>query len=278
MATINGTNNNDALTGTAQDDVISGLNGIDTLRGGGGNDEIYGGSNSDYLYGEGGNDWLLPNTGAYHLLNGGAGIDSAGFSEEAGIVVDLGQVNVDGFSTLTYRSLPGVKADLTDIENIRGSVGVDNISGNQKANTFWGEQGNDTLLGQGGNDTLLGGAGTDTLRGGAGNDILNGYDFNQPGQVEYDVIVGGAGIDKFILGSQTSVFYLNTGYATITDFDRITENIQLKGSKDDYNLIEANGSTSIYYGLNTGPGGDLIAVLEGETNVNFNSPAFTFVG
>lgn len=47
MATIYGTDSDDALVGTAQADQIDGFDGNDTLTGGAGNDTIYGGSGDD---------------------------------------------------------------------------------------------------------------------------------------------------------------------------------------------------------------------------------------
>ena len=120
--------------------------------------------------------------------------------------------------------------------------------------------GDDYLNGGSGNDTLYGEVGNDTLIGGTGNDVLVGVDPNavNPGRGERDILTGGAGRDRFLLGSIGDVFYDdgvvslgNDGeidFATITDFTPGEDTIQLKGNED-YILQSVGiggGGTGIY--------------------------------
>ena len=88
--------------------------------------------------------------------------------------------------------------ELTDIKELRGTVGDDMITGSS---------GDDTLIGGAGNDTLIGGAGNDTLIGGAGNDDLT----------------GGEGADTFVFDAAFGA----TNQDTIGDFDSATDNIEV---------------------------------------------------
>lgn len=95
-----------------------------------------------------------------------------------------------------------------------------------------GTSGNDLLLGQGGDDVLVG---TDTK-----------------GEGEIDGLIGGAGQDEFVLGSESAVFYdddasLTMGvgdFALIIDFNVADDLIQLSGSADDYSLSSVPDSLS----------------------------------
>ena len=130
-------------------------------------------------------------------------------------------------------------ANGVEIENASGSSGNDELTGNQLANR---------LVGNGGDDLLTGGEASDTLVGGAGNDTLTGIDSSgfSFGSGEYDTLRGGAGADDFILGDRDGSYYEGRGYATITDFDPLENDIiQLFGSSDDYMFEQRNNGTFI---------------------------------
>lgn len=276
MADITGTNSSETINGTNDRDYIQGLDGIDTIYGKNGNDTIYGGLQTDYLYGQAGDDWLAPDGGFNNIVDGGEGIDTAAFQfEYLPVIVDLSQVNASGYSVATV--LGGGSSNLLNIENLYGGASQDFLTGDSGANTIWGNNGTDMITSGGGNDRLFGGAGTDFMNGGAGNDVLNGYNYFATNSVESDSLIGGAGADKFILGDPQKAYYVGDGHALIKDFNKSQDVIQLKGSRYDYNLIESQGSTTIYHGGNTGPGGDIVAVLEGATNISFTTSAFSFV-
>lgn len=146
---------------------------------------------------------------------------------------------------------------------------INGLEGNDVLN---GLSGDDLLRGGDGNDTVLGGSGSDTLIGGSGNDFLNGYGFTLG---EFDVLEGGSGVDVFALGDAKGPYYLDNGYATITDFNYLEgDKIQITGSASNYGIEFQNFSgglatdTLIYFG------NDLIGVVQDTTNV---VPTFDFI-
>ncbi|MCC5646450.1 hypothetical protein LC607_26750 [Nostoc sp. CHAB 5824] len=201
--------------------------------------------------------------------------------------------NIFGFSVellLVYSITDGRGYDGYDY--LSGDAGNDRLSGGNQDDTLYGGSGNDTLYGgnqddklYGGlgddvlygsprdssNDSLYGGAGDDILYGHAGNDRLDGYGTG----IEYDILTGGAGSDTFVLGGFWGVSYQGEGYATITDWNASADTIETLGNSSQYSLNYAKYSgdsaqdTQIYYGS------DLIAVVQGTTNVSL-SRNFTF--
>jgi Ca2+-binding RTX toxin-like protein len=152
-----------------------------------------------------------------------------------------------------------------DIVYARG--GNDTIDGWSGNDSLYGESGNDTLWGYTGNDRLYGGSGSDRLYGEAGNDLLNGFGGTQ---FEYDNLTGGAGADRFVLGTTTGAYYLGVGHATITDFKWLEgDKIQIRGAfSSGYSLVKTSNfsggtalDTLIYRN------GDLIGVVQDTTSV-----------
>lgn len=216
----------------------------DILSGGNGDSKLYGGIGNDILYGNGGDDLLFGET-EYDYLYGGSGND----------YVDGGTGNdfLDGG---------------TGNDQLLGFTGDDQILGWAGNDYLYGEQGNDYLLGESGDDSLYGGAGSDFLSGGLGNDYLDG--FGNSAFVEFDVLVGGSGADRFVLGTKSKgVHYYGSDHATIADFSKKEgDKIQVKGSINSYDLdqtVNFGGSlaldTAIY------KNNDLIAVIQDTTNV-----------
>jgi Ca2+-binding RTX toxin-like protein len=185
----------DLLVGNAGNDTLFSNSGNDTLDGGSGSDtadfrwardhvivdlsivgpqSIHGGNvvltgienlsgteYSDKLVGNGADNVLNGRSG-WDTLVGGAGSDTAVYSDESGATVDLStegsQVTGEGTDVLI------------GIENLVGGDGNDLFAGNAANNRLSGNAGADTLQGAGGNDTLDGGTGADRLEGGAGDD------------------------------------------------------------------------------------------------------------
>ncbi|NEO53334.1 MAG: hypothetical protein F6K54_09725 [Okeania sp. SIO3B5] len=169
-----------------------------------------------------------------------------------------------------------------------------------------GDNSNDTLSGGNGNDLLIGGKGNDLLNGGQGSDVLIGVDVdvieNTPGLMpditnsdggrgEIDTLTGGEGTDLFILGDQYRLYYddgnvRNSGrgdYARLKDFDPNEDTIYLHGSPNDFTIVSSGSSeVSIYRDDNNKfwhwfRRDELIAVVEGNTNLNLNADYFEYV-
>ncbi|MEO1522619.1 MAG: hypothetical protein AAFU78_17820 [Cyanobacteria bacterium J06633_2] len=140
-------------------------------------------------------------------------------------------------------------------------------------------------------DTLIGSGGDDTLVGGSGRDVLNGTNAQERGVAERDVLTGGAGGDRFILGDAQTAYYLDghptqlgfADFALITDFDSSEDVIQLHGTAENYSLeaFPTGGGTADYqlrYQPTVMEAEELIAVLEDVSGtLSLNSSAFTFV-
>jgi len=184
-----GTNFNDIINGTAQDDLLIGYGGHDTLDGRGGNDELRGGGGNDKMYGKAGNDLLKGGAGndkmyggagsdtllggagndrldpgddlVADVLNGGAGIDTADYSQ--------GTTGVTAYLAANFGGGGAVGDTYINVENVIGTAFGDFLQ-----NAFGG-----TAFGGGGNDVLYGGGtfgGTEDggkVRGDAGADTLN---------------------------------------------------------------------------------------------------------
>ena len=269
-----GGSGNDSLKGTWGNDILDGGYNDDTLRGGQGDDSLFGGVGNDSIMGDVGNDSLEGSSGQ-DTLSGGSGDD----------IIDGG--NQDD-------TLRGGKGN----DTLKGSFGDDYLRADQGNDSLEGGSGNDYLIGGSGNDSLDGGSGNDTLKassgknhlsGGSGDDLLNGgreHDMleggsgndsliagsgddtlngvgnDSRGNGEVDVLVGGGGLDTFLLGDYHGAFYQGRGdndYAEIDDFDS-QDIIQLYGVADQYDVLEGDngllGSTALYFE------DDLIAVFK----------------
>jgi VCBS repeat-containing protein len=211
--------------------------------------------------------------------------------------VNDGPTPTSGNDDLTYTNAADTIDALAGNDTIRAQGGNDDVFGNDGNDRLLGENGNDTLDGGAGNDSLnggnnndllVGGSGNDWLEGGLGNDTLIGTDdsLTNPGAGERDVLRGNSGVDLFVLGDATTVFYDddgttialgNVGRATIREFDIGVDKIQLHGAAEDYRLIATVvGNTNIYE--NTGAVRELIGVVEGTTGLSLSSSSqFSFV-
>lgn len=124
------------LMGSSAADTLTGGDGVNTLNGGGGDDTLIGGASGD-------------------ILDGGAGVDLAdyGTSSDA-VTIDLAAETAFGGDAQDDQ--------LTNIENVNGSVYDDTLTGDSGDNSLFGNSGDDTLVATAGNDHLYGHAGADT--------------------------------------------------------------------------------------------------------------------
>jgi Ca2+-binding RTX toxin-like protein len=262
MAIITGTDGADRLNGTPQPDQISGLGGNDTIFGSAQFDQINGGAGFDtvdyrsaatfisaIIFSPTGftilKDSASTRQGPSDLVSGveqiiapeaGRNILFPGSYNGNSVFVDLG-LNLVSFYNPTTGALSTVRAK--NFVDVTGGDEIDGIIGNSKANRLDGGRGNDALFGRGGDDRLIGNLGNDILAGGSGNDVLLGTLDSPPGfgLGEQDMLSGGAGQDRFILGNSATSFYQDGGNS---DFVRILDleaqdRIQLS-SKDSYRL------------------------------------------
>jgi VCBS repeat-containing protein len=260
-----------------------GSSGNDYLIGGDGNDSLDGQGGNDILEARGGNDTLLGGTGD-DVLKPGLGTDTVdGGAGNDLLVVDYSSLSTDVSSSHSNGSgtisTTGNRVDYSNIERLNLKTG----SGND---VLVGTAGDDTLVAGDGTDSLFGGAGSDSLDGGAGNDTLVGANpnSNNPGSGEIDTLAGGAGSDLFILGDTDWLGYDDrnsatdgtSDYASIVGFNSSEDKIQLQGSKNNY-LLEVSGSDTRL--LINKPGdepNELIAVIQGATNLNLDGDYFVF--
>jgi len=193
--TLLGTDGDDTLVGNQMDDILRGEAGNDVLQGNGGHDKLDGGPGDDELEGGEGND----------LLEGGAGNDILSDTS-----MDNGNNQLfggEGHDTLEAWS------NGTNI--LDGGPGNDRLLGHNgnyvmPAGLYIlrGGAGNDYLLayrgakleGGDGNDYLVSGNGGVELDGGNGDDTLVGHD------ALFDILHGGAGIDRALYRQASSAF------------------------------------------------------------------------
>lgn len=92
---------------------------------------------------------------------------------------------------------------------------------------------------------------------------------------EFDVLEGGSGADVFTLGDTNSPYYLDNGYATITDFNYLEgDEIQVTGSGSNYGIEFQDLSGGLATDTLIFFSGDLIGVVQDTTNV---VPTFDFI-
>jgi len=194
-------------------------------------------------------------------------------------------------------------------DTLNGGLGEDLIFGNQGNDTLLGYANDDDLFGGSGNDVLVGGSGSDRLYGstgndqlfgdedsdaligGSGNDTLSGTNAAARGTREQDVLTGGQGRDRFILGDRESAYYTDghptqpgfADFALITDFEVFSDVIQLHGSANDYQLEQFSTGAStadfqLFYQPDSASSPELIALLENvSSNLSLRSSSFAFV-
>jgi Ca2+-binding RTX toxin-like protein len=186
-------------------------------------------------------------------------------------------------------------------DNLFGEAGDDQLYGGEGDDFLQGgfesfnsnapnDNGSDTLFGGAGRDSLEGQGGSDALFGGEGNDRLTGANFfaQRPGVGEIDTLNGGTGADEFILAKSQQSFYddgddttagLND-YALIQDFNTNEDLIRLQGTANQYVLgdspIAGVAGTAIL--RKTGGVDELVAIIQGSTNLDLTASYFQYIG
>jgi Ca2+-binding RTX toxin-like protein/subtilisin-like proprotein convertase family protein len=240
-----GTPQADALDGLAGNDTISGLDGADNILGNDGEDSLLGNAGNDFIDAGNGNDIVYGGKASDGILGGG-GNDSLYANKGLDVVL--------------------------------GGDGNDIIFGGKGDDSLGGDAGDDSIFGQLGNDFLLGGSGNDAVSGDVGDDTLAGIDpsATNPGVGEFDTLTGGEGKDRFLLGDSEKIYYSGDGNAAIGDFNSAEDAIVLSGIKDNYSLSLSGNVTSIFL-KKPGQADDLIATVQGVTDLNLDQPYFTFI-
>ncbi|MGB5916844.1 MAG: CAP domain-containing protein [Phormidesmis sp.] len=196
--------------------------------------------------------------------------------------------------TPTPISTPTPEPTFNNRSVINGTNRADKLVGGSANQSLYGRQGNDAINAGAGNDRLVGGsgddklfgeAGNDQLLGGSGKDVLQGSSQNKPN--EKDVLTGGGGGDRFVLGDKSSTFYDDgqsgsmglKDYALITDFNRGQGDVIQLSAKYNYRLGSSpqgvESGRALFIDSPNGQQDELIAVI--KTSAQLNSGAFTFV-
>lgn len=179
---------------------------------------------------------------------------------------------------------PEMPMDMPSLNLIEGTDGRDRLQGTSDDDELHGMEGRDRLFGRAGDDLLMGGKDHDRLNGGRGADTLIGADTTMAGVGEIDILRGGAGGDRFVLGDANQTFYddgLTEGwgandFAFIRDFNASQGDIvQLHGEVADYSLLSLGScGSALFHGED-----ELIAIVKSRGNEAFalDSSAVQFV-
>ncbi len=138
---------------------------------------------------------------------------------------------------------------------------------------------NDIVIGTDASDVLSGCMGSDVVIGGAGDDVISGVhtEMPLPGRGEIDVLIGGPGLDRLVLGGQHGIYYKDVvgrdtdSYAAIQDFEKGDQIVLECDQMGNYVLVEStvglSAATCIYYNRDGKSGisdyDDLISVVQG---------------
>ncbi|KAB8315025.1 calcium-binding protein [Tolypothrix campylonemoides VB511288] len=243
--------------------LIEGTDNPDIIFGTPGNDEISAKAGNDILFGTTGND----------LLNGGDGFDTVDYSNLGQAITLLprgaiGEGNTIGGQLQSIERIVGAagQPNAIDASGARGGASLDVNLGENRLTVnnipdigsisftvenfvnVTGTPFNDIIIGNSANNILQG---SNIFRDSVDGPIINSTS-------ERDVLTGGPGSDRFILGNASGSFYKFGGdndFAQITDFS-FGDQIQL-GTGDLYNVQQSNTGFDIF--VVTNGTSDLIA-------------------
>lgn len=136
-----------------------------------------------------------------------------------------------------------------------------------RVGVFTGSSGSDEITGFGPNTSMVG-VSVSVVADSPNQDVV----ITSQGTGQVDVLVGGTGVDTFILGTGISFansviqpFYIGNGnedYAVIRNFEPGKDQIQLGGNPEEYTFQAADGNLNIFRNP-----GDLVGIVEGVSNL-----------
>lgn len=257
---ILGTRNDDDITGTDKADAIYGLAGNDKLRGGNGNDVISGGAGDDIISGD-----HVPSqtTQSNDVLSGNNGADKL-FGRLGDDVLNGGRGNDQLFGGSGSDRLSGGDGD----DQLFGGI----VEGDQSFNPL-----------PEGRNVLNGGRGNDFLQAGTQEDVLTGTHSAAKGAGEVDILIGGDGVDLFVLGSHAAAYYtkggVNQDFAVVIDFNEHNDRVRLHGKASQYALSYDSEAHATAIGSLGSGSYEFVGVFADQdlSALSLTSPAFQYV-
>lgn len=292
-----------SLVGNALDNLMAGSTGNDTLSGAGGADSLVGGTGSDSLVGGDGDDLLygggLRGTtiasgrvadASTDRLVGGAGNDRYWIEDGLDRAIEAAS---GGTFDVIYATADASLAHHAYVEALvlqggawlaQGSTGNDVLVGHQGGNHLEGGAGADTLSGQS-DVATAGGTQSDVVDGGSGSDVLLAVDFAGGTQAREALLLGGAGNDLYVLGTDTgncsgfdsggadTALLLESG--SIEAIDGV-ENVYLRGASASLDARAQEAIARVYTALH--PGGTFGGSFSAAADATGNALANRIVG
>ena len=256
---ISGTNQDDIFRGNSDDNVLEGNDGNDIIYGGEGNDTLDGGNEFDTIdYTEFGEAITLTPVGVIEKANGQSDL-VVGVERIVGAIAESNKIDASSAPGDTVSLDVDLSSEQVKVKNIPvlgeqdfQVVNFRHVSGTNQADRIIGDSNDNILEGNGGDDTLIG-------------SNQNYY------SDEIDILTGGSGADKFVLGDSVEAYYQGDSFARITDFDSVEgDQLVAFGAAEDYTVSEFEGGTNVAYQ------GDLVAFVANTTDVDLYSD-FDFV-
>jgi Ca2+-binding RTX toxin-like protein len=226
-ASVEGNDQDEALSGHSGRDLIHDGLGVDTIRGEAGDDIIImeDDDSADEVRGNGGNDT----------------VDYSSSDADLSVILNTPGNNI----TVMGSGSAGNEDVIRSIENFIGGAGNDFIRGDGRNNQLNGGDGNDTIIGGAGADILTGGSGADTFVYGTGGGIAG----SGVGATAHDLItdfVSGtdkldfSGIDADFTSDGNQAFIFNdVADAAFTGAGQLTYRYEGTGA-DEITVIQGN--------------------------------------
>ncbi|MHB2264874.1 calcium-binding protein [Aliihoeflea sp. PC F10.4] len=240
---LDGGAGNDRLYGGAGNDRLFGGAGDDLLDGGAGDDFLSDGAGRDIVYGGAGNDTVLAAMDcADDIYDGGAGYDTLDYSlaqfhlaidMEAGTAAgqEIGDDTISNFEKIIAGAGNDIITGSTGNDHIVAGAGDDHVEAGDGDDIIEDGAGSDVIIAGAGDDVVIaamdgandiydGGEGCDTLDySTATDDLLIDLEKGQASGIEigcdtisgFETIIGGAGDDHFIVGSDEVALYGGAG-------------------------------------------------------------------